>query len=357
MNALNYPTRTYSLKAEPLVTLLSALLVVFFACSASTVQGQSINAYVSEDSVRIGERFFLTLVAEHESDQTPIFPSEEEQAEVFGDLEVLALHDSGTRLVSGSAAGARVDSMVYEVTTFALDTALVPSIPVQFAVNGDTSFYAARPFEIPVISVVPADASDIRDIAPIIDFPRNYWPWIAGLLLLAAVIAGLIYYLGRRPVMEEEVFLRAPEPVLPPYEDAIQKLRGLEKKANLDEVPQIKPYYVELTDILRTYLGRRLAINAMESTSKELMDDMNRLAHTTDLPDESAYLTRRILHVSDLVKFADMRPRPEVGAQAIMETRKVLDVVEGSFKKLEEPDTPPVEEIYNENKVEHAHEE
>ena len=356
MNALNYPTRSYTLKAEPLFTFLSAMLVVLFAGSVSTVQGQSINAYVSEDSVRIGERFYLTLVAEHESDQSPIFPSEEEQAGVFGDIEVLSLYDSGTRLVAGSAVGARVDSMVYEVTTFALDTAFVSSIPVQFAVNGDTTFYASRPFEIPVISVVPADASDIRDIAPIIDFPRNLWPWIVGLLVLAAIIAGFIYYLGRRPVLEEEVVIRAPEPVLAPYEDAIQRLRGLEKNADLNEVQQIKPYFVELTDILRTYLGRRLEINAMESTSKELMDDINRLAHMTDLPDESAYLTRRILHVSDLVKFADMRPRPEVGAQAIMETRKVLDVVEASFKSVE-PNAPPVEEIYNENKVEHAHEE
>ena len=355
MNVLNYPTRSYT-KVKSVFVFLTGLLVALIVGGVTNVHAQSISAYVSEDSVRIGERFYLTLVAAHESNQRPIFPSLEEGQGVFGDLEVLSIHSSGTRSVAGSTVGARVDSLMYEVTTFALDTAFVSSIPVQFAEGSDTTFYASRPFEIAVVSVVPADATDIRDIAPIIDFPRNYWPWIIGLLLLAGIVAGLIYFLGRRPVVEEEVFLRAPEPVLPPYEEAIQKLRELEKSTMLNESDGIKPYYVELTDILRTYLGRRLNINAMESTSKELMGDINKLALSTNLPDECAYLTKRILHVADLVKFADMRPRLEVGTQALMETRKVLDSVEASFKP-EEQAKPPVEEIYSEDKVEHVHEE
>ena len=354
MKALNDPTRSYPFYTEPLFLCMAGIMLVLL--TGNTALGQSINAYVSEDSVRIGDRFYLTLVAVHESDQIPVFPTEEEWQDALGDLEVLSIHQSGTRPVDGSSVGARVDSLVYEVTTFALDTAFVPSIPVQFAVGSDTTFYASRPFDIPVISVVPADASDIRDIAPILDFPRNYWPWIAGLLLLAAIVAGVIYYLSRRTVVEEVVHIRPPAPAIPPYEEAIQKLRGLEKGARLNETEYIKPYYVELIDILRTYLGRRLDINAMESTSKELMDDVNRLALASNLPDESAYLTKRILHVADLVKFADMRPRPEVGTQALMETRKVLDVIEESLQPRQVA-TAPVEELYNADNVEHAHEE
>ena len=361
MIALKPTTRSYlsarlTGRAYAISSLVFCVLLILVATPGITYS-QSVNAYVSEDSVRIGDRFYITLTATHESEQTPIFPTAQEGEGVFGDLEVLSLQGSGVRLVEGNTAGARVDSLVYEVTTFALDTAFVPSIPIYFAVNGDTSFYASRPLEIPVISVVTPDASDIRDIAPIIEFPRNVWPWILGLLLVAAIAVGLIYYLGRRPVVEEEVVVMAPSvPLLPPYDEAIKKLRGLEKDADLNDLLQVKPFYVELTGILRTYLGRRLNINAMESTSKELMQDMNSLAHGTNLPDESAYLTRRILHVSDLVKFADMQPRPEVGTQALMETRKVLDLIEASFKPVDAAPSP-VEEVYDENKVEHAHEE
>ena len=361
MIALKPTTRSYlsahlTGRMHAISTLLFCVFLLYGAMPDSSFS-QAVNAYVSEDSVRIGDRFYLTLTATHESDQTPIFPTVQEGGDIFGDLELLSVEGAGISLIEGSTTGARIDSLVYEVTTFALDTAFVPSIPIYFAVNGDTSFYASRPLEIPVISVVTPDASDIRDIAPIIDFPRNIWPWMIGLLLVAAVVVGLIYYLGKRPVVEEEVVLRAPmAPLMPPYDEAIKKLQGLEKNSDLNDLLQVKPYYVELTEILRTYLGRRLNINAMESTSKELMQDMNRLAHGTSLPDESAYLTRRILHVSDLVKFADMQPRPEVGTQALMETRKVLDLIEASFKPVE-ADTSPVEEVYDENNIEHAHEE
>ena len=312
-------------------------ILVFSGGWSRLSEAQSIQAYVSADSVRVGDRFTLTLVAEHPLTQEPLFPGPQDGEEVFGDLTVLEVMGSGSIEQMQNNVAVRVDSLMYEVTTFALDTAYVPSIPVFFASGGDTTFYASRPIELPIISMVTEDASDIRDIAPILDFPRNIWPWIIGLLLVAAVIAGLVFYLSRRAPMEEQVVVRAPVPQLPPYEEALKKLRGLEKQSNLDDVYRIKPYYVELTGILRYYLGRRLHINAMESTSRELMDDINQLAHKTDLPNEAAYLLRRILHVADLVKFADMRPGAEVGHQAMVETRKVLDVVENSFKQVSEP--------------------
>ena len=335
------------------------IVLVLCAATFSVVhvgQAQSIRAYVSADSVRVGDRFTLTLVAEHELAQEPLFPGPEDGEAVFGDLTVLELQSRGTAEPVSNTVPVRVDSLIYNVTTFALDTAYVPSIPVYFANNGDTTFYASRPIELPVISMVTPDAANIRDLAPILEFPRNIWPWIIGLLLAAALIAGLIYYLSSRRPLQEEVVIRAPVPQLPPYEEALKKLRGLEKNANLKDVHKVKPYYVELTGILRYYLGRRLRINAMESTSKELMHDINHLAHTSDLPNEAAYLLRRILHVADLVKFADMHPRPEVGHQAMTETRKVLDVIEKSFAPPVTEATPPAETVY-EKDVEHAHNE
>lgn len=334
----------------------TVVVVCVVALSLAPVSNaQSIRAYVSADSVRVGDRFTLTLVAEHELAQEPLFPGAQDGEAVFGDLTVLELVGSGGVEQVNNTVPVRIDSLVYEVTTFALDTAYVPSIPVFFANNGDTTFYASRPIEIPVVSLVTADAADIRDITPILEFPRNFWPWIIGLMVAAALIAGLIYYVSRRGPLQEQVVIRAPVPQLPPYEEALKKLRGLEKNANLTDVYKIKPFYVELTEILRYYLSRRLEINAMESTSRELMDDINRLAHASSVPNEAAYLLRRILHVSDLVKYADMHPGPEVGHQAMTETRKVLDVIENSFKPVNEA-VPPVETVYDQN-VEHAHNE
>ena len=63
----------------------------------------------------------------------PVFPAATDSLR-FGDLEVLA-EQRRDRFDRG---GARVDSVVYEVTTFALDSAFVPPIPVHLSADADT---------------------------------------------------------------------------------------------------------------------------------------------------------------------------------------------------------------------------
>ncbi|MEM8485878.1 MAG: hypothetical protein AAF564_10040 [Bacteroidota bacterium] len=323
------------------IALLGLVGCVMFA---PAVQAQQVRAYVSVDSVRIGDRFSLTVVAEHTFVADPIFPETQAGAEFFGDLEVLAVQMAGSRLASEGVAGSRIDSLVYEVATFALDTAFVPSIPVFFVADADTTFYASFPIELPIISLVPEDADGIRDLAPIADFPINPWPWILGILALLGVIAGLYYLWKRRRDALPETVFTAPVPRISPIEEAIGRLRTLEKDADLQDVAQIKPFYVELTEILRVYMSRRLKINAMESTSHELMQDLNKMVQRRKITPEAAHLSKRVLHVSDLVKFADIQPAPEVGHQAFRETRKILDEVEEALRPVEAPpaETAPV---------------
>ncbi len=318
-----------------------AVLAMLFGqmLNSPAAYAQQVRAYVSVDSVRVGDRFSLTVVAEHAFVEQPIFPESQAGAEFFGDLEVLAVQQAGSRLASDGVAGSRVDSLVYEVATFALDTAYVPSIPVFFVVDADTTFYASYPIELPVISLVSEDAAGIRDLAPIADFPINPWPWILGILLFAGLIYGLYYLWNRRRAMVPETVYTVPEPRISPIEEAIKRLRTLEKDADLQDVEQIKPFYVELTEILRVYMSRRLKINAMESTSHELMQDLDGLAKRRRITSEAVHLSKRVLHVSDLVKFADIQPAPEVGHQAFRETRKILDEVEAALRPVEAPPT------------------
>lgn len=317
--------------------LLAALMVLGCLLVTPAAHAQQVRAYVSVDSVRVGDRFSLTVVAEHAFVENPIFPESQAGAEFFGDLEVLAIQQAGSRLASDGVAGSRIDSLVYEVATFALDTAFVPSIPVFFVVDADTSFYASYPIEIPVISLVPADADGIRDLAPIADFPVNPWPWILGILALLGLIAGLYYLWKRRRESLPQTVTHVPVPKISPIEEAISRLRTLEKEADLQDLAQIKPFYVELTEILRVYMSRRLRINAMESTSHELIHDLNRLSSGKRITPETVHLSKRVLHVADLVKFADIQPAPEVGHQAFRETRKILDEVEAALRPVEKP--------------------
>ena len=138
---------------------------------------------------------------------------------------------------------------------------------------------------------------------PIIFDDYKLYVWIA-LAILALIIAIILYFVFRKK--KEEIPL---EERIPPYEMAMQRLGQLDKK-QLWQQDKIKPYYIELTDIIRTYIERELQIPALESTTDELIEtilDFNKIKKF-DLPKETVKNLRKLLQEADLVKFAKHRP-------------------------------------------------
>ena len=296
---------------------------------------QTARSYILKDSVSIGERFDLVVAMDNAPASGAQFLPSNASPEIFGDLEVISRSEHTTSEISGT----RTDSVIYEVATFAVDTAFVPALPVFIATGTDTITVASDPFMIPVRSYVPEDAQGIKDLAPLAEFPRRIWPW---LLLLLALAAGGYYYYKNRPepveVEPEPVVIAPPRPQISPYDLAMRELRKLEKSHNLEDQTHIKPFYVGLSDILRTYLFGKLRVPALEMTTRETLYHLERRITGKLIPRQVSRLTRRILDVSDLVKFADMEPPPEVGEQAVSEVKTLLDIVETAMKPAPKPD-------------------
>lgn len=127
------------------------------------------------------------------------------------------------------------------------------------------------------------------------------WYIVGGLVLVALAIVALVYYLRRKK----------PEPVIPQgpketlQEHTLRLLAELESKG-LWQKKQVKEYYVELTDIVRTYIEARFNTPALELTTDEILykAQMHR-----DLQPYYALLTT-ILTTADLAKFAKAQPLP-----------------------------------------------
>lgn len=315
---------------------LAPLLVLLLLLVPTTARAQQVDVFVSADSVTVGERFYLSLVAEHNIMQEPVFPEPTIDDSLFGDLEVIRRVAQEQRYLGQAQPGTRVDSVVYEVTTFALDTAYVPPIPVRFSANEDTFSVAAPPTFVPVISLVPADAEGIQDLAPLAEFPRPLWPWILlALVLLIAAVLLWIYYRRRQEAGPPAAVL-PPEPTVSPYDEALDRLRKLEEWDLADEAAA-KPFYVELSDLLRTYLERRLNVAALEMTTRELVEGLRRQATRSDVPEEVAAQVQRVLDVADLAKFAEVHPTPEQGRRAVSETHTTLQTVETALRPAARP--------------------
>ena len=132
----------------------------------------------------------------------------------------------------------------------------------------------------------------------------DYKNYIWGLLALLLLIAVILYFVLRKKPSEEEIIAK-----IPPFDLAKQRLKDLDDK-KLIKHNRIKPYYVELTDIVRTFIEREMNIPALESTTDELMEiitDFNE-SSKLNIPKETIIKLKQLLKEADLVKFAKSKP-------------------------------------------------
>jgi hypothetical protein len=132
----------------------------------------------------------------------------------------------------------------------------------------------------------------------------DYKNYIWGLLALLLLIAIILYFVLRKKPTEEEKIAK-----IPPFDLAKQRLKDLDDK-KLIKHNRIKPYYVELTDIVRTFIEREMNIPALESTTDELMEIITDFNESSNLniPDQTIVKLKQLLKEADLVKFAKSKP-------------------------------------------------
>ena len=165
------------------------------------------------------------------------------------------------------------DSILIDVATVAVDTTKQKMYPIK-AIQGEPYTFE--------------------------DFKSYLW-WILGILLLVGLI---LYFVLRKKETEEEMIAK-----IPPYELALTRLKALDEK-QLWQQNKIKRYYVELTDIIRSYIERELNIPALESTTDELMETMTdfNASSSLNIPDDTVKKLQKLLQEADLVKFAKSKP-------------------------------------------------
>ena len=179
--------------------------------------------------------------------------------------------------------------------------------------NGNITPLTANPVKV-FVRIPPGmdkiEEVDVSEIKPIVEVYESFWSKY-GWYLLGLVAAVLLLFLIKK---YRDKLKSRPQPqteqaeILPdPYEVAMQKLHALNKdKPWL--TGDIKEYQSILTGTVREYIEGRYAINALEMTSGEIMEQLENKPLSSDLK----YDLSDILQVADLVKFAKARPTSDV---------------------------------------------
>ncbi len=317
----------------------------FLLVSAHEMHAQTYDAFATVDSVTVGQRFQIQFSIDHDGERSPLFPldflPDSLKGRPFislGDFTFTGEPISGRRRIS---QGWVRDSLLIEAATFSLDSAYVSSFPLGLYSESDTLMAGSPPVFVAVVSLVPDNAEAIRDITDIAVFPKSYWAWILFALALLS-LAGYLYwrYTHQVAVLERDT---RPEPAIPPFDEAVARLKAL-KRFDLSDPTNAKPFYVELSELLRNYLMRRDGVPALELTTRELIDRLHRFDGEGLVNDEIIEIVRSVLNEADLVKFADIQPRKGEGDQAISRTLQSIQVTEQTFIEKMEQDQVRIEE-------------
>ena len=294
---------------------LFGCLLLFLLWTGADLHAQ-VSTRIDTTSIRIGEQIQYEIIV----DQT--------EGVRFPKFELDSLNRVGV-------VSSKVDSLKnqlvkkYVLTSFDSGSYRIPGQEVYIR---DKSFFT-DPVIIDV-ATVPVDTlqqpmhhiKDIRNEPYLFSDYLNYF-W--GLLLALLVIGIILYFVLRdKPEHEEVVEL------VPPFDLAKQRLKELDEKKLLEQ-NRIKLYYVELTDIIRTFIEREMNIPALESTSGELLETIRDFNSSSklEIPEETLDKLNRLLREADLVKFAKSKPLSNEIALHRTDAEKIIDMMHPAQEK------------------------
>lgn len=200
-----------------------------------------------------------------------------------------------------------------QITIQSFDSGVWQLPPVLYIERGET--IASNPLALKVIPVPVDTLRDIHDYAGVHDSGSKWYDslpdwlvdyglWILlGLIVIAGGAWAYFRYFHKKKTGDVAVKVVKKAP---PYEEAVKQLNEL-RDEHLCENGMEREYYTRLTEILRTYLQERFGINAMEMTSSQILDELEKREETR-MP---RLIMNRILEMADYVKFAKVRPLPD----------------------------------------------
>lgn len=161
--------------------------------------------------------------------------------------------------------------------------------------------YTTDSIGVVVSTIELTENAQLKDIKPPIHTPislEEIAPYLLGLIILV-----LILYLLRRFLKNRKKSPTIPtvvEKIIPPFEIALNKLEQLNAK-KLWQSGDVKAYYSELSEVIRTYIEDGIGTPAMEIPTQDILFQLQqKRIDTTKL--------KEVLTRADLAKFAKAKP-------------------------------------------------
>ena len=306
---------------------------------AGKAQNIRVEAKLDQTNIKLGDQTVLRLMAHLPANGQVDFPVLADT--ISAKVQIVEMGKTDT-LMDKNNPGIKTISRAYTITSFYAGVHMIPAYTfVGKAGNLNTQ---ALPLEVTEVKVDTTKAIyDIKEPLAVsysfMDWLHDNWKLVLFSALGILLIIGLIWYFIRKR-KNRPAKVESPKPLVPLHTIALDKLNAL-KSQKLWEQGQVKAYHSELADIIREYLEKRYAVNALEQTSEEIFSGLKHLS----IAEQNMDKLRQMLLLADLVKFAKARPlnsdnenSMENAISFVMKTK----LVPSTDNKVQNKDNEPV---------------
>jgi len=303
------------------------IIFILFAYTGSTCLAQdalkeesskkpvSVSASVDKARATIGDKITYKITVDFPENIEIFFP---ETKDKVGGLTVKDFAVSDIERDDGRITR----ELSYVLETYKASSYIIPAFDIKYKekLKPETEVAKTPEIFIEVVTMLDADASDVRGIKPPVSLDKRYFKLyiiiaiVFGILLLVAIV---LHYVYRRKQRETESI---PEP-LSAHQIAYNDLESL-RAMDLISKGQIKEYYYRLSNIVRHYIENRFKLMAPERTTEEFLIEMTVTGKLSGVHKE---LVGNFLEHCDMVKFAAYGPDSREIEGSFNSAKKLVD--------------------------------
>ena len=291
-------------------------LGLFFFAFINLLNAQEASNFVDTTSIRIGEQINYKINIKLDSLDEINFP----KAKDFAPFELINEFKVDTNYLDKKF----IISKQFALTFFDSGTYYIPSQKLSLLnkeIKLDSFKVTINPIKIDTTK------QGLYDIKPIMKsntkFDFLFWLYI---LIFIIVICTFLYF--KNQIFSFFKINKLDVEYFTPYEKAVTELSKIKDLNYLSEI-DIKTYYSDLTFVIRNFIEEKIIDNALECTTKELIQKLSLLKTSKKLNFSNSTLKNieDVFSRADLVKFAKYEPDTQSASTDLETLTKELEKI------------------------------
>ncbi len=311
-----------------MVKILKILFVlILLIITENFAQPVSVLASVDSSDYLVGDyiNYTLEVIADKDVQITsPFIRDSLKKVEIIRELE-----PSSTETENGK-------STIYTFTISYYDSGSVtiPPIAVNYTSAGDDELKVILSNSVTfTVHTLPVEQqAEIKDVKKPLTIPLD-WKFVFLIVFIVLIVIALAVFFYLR-YKKKKSMLPVKKKIIriPAHVKALTALDNLERE-QLWQKGQVKEYHSNITGIVRNYFEERFNLPALELTTTEQMQQLNKVSSAEKIVEEA----EQFLNNADLVKFAKFIPIASVNEEMMKQAKEIVNkTIPTEIEKVEE---------------------